>query len=240
MSPCRRGKPNCLGQGRQKSVTDARTLTPEEAAAVYDRIGRAQDTQAFYETPAVDALIAHSAVSDATAILEVGCGTGRVAERLLRDHCAPEAQYVGVDVSERMVQIARTRLASYAERAAVHRTEGTFSYDLPDASQDRVVATYVLDLLGLDAISSLLSEAHRLLCEDGVLCLAGLTWGTRPVGRFVSGLWAALHHLRPEWVGGCRPLRMRRLLSADQWRVEHHEQVQAWGVPSEILVATPR
>jgi SAM-dependent methyltransferase len=221
-------------------VRDAHTLSPREAAAVYDRIGRAQDTQAFYETPAIDILIEHGDFADATAILEAGCGTGRVAERLLRDHCSPETQYVGLDVSGRMVEIARDRLSTYDERATVARTDGRFSFDLPSASQDRVVATYVLDLLSPDAIAGFLNEAHRLLGDDGSLCLAGLTWGVRPIGRFVSFLWAIVHRLRPEWVGGCRPLRMRRLLSANQWRVKYHEQVQVWGVPSEVLIAVPR
>ena len=221
-------------------MTDARTLSPDEAAAVYDRIGRAQDTQAFYETPAIDVLIEHGALATATRILEVGCGTGRVAERLLCDHCPAEAQYVGFDVSERMVEIARARLAACADRATVEPTDGTFAYNLSPASQDRVVATYVLDLLAPDAIQHVLDEAHRLLQADGYLCLAGLTWGTRPVGRLVSTLWAAVHRLRPEWVGGCRPLRMRPFLADDKWEVVHHDQVQAWGVPSEVLIATPR
>jgi ubiquinone/menaquinone biosynthesis C-methylase UbiE len=215
-------------------------LTPDEAAAVYDRIGRAQDTQAFYETPAIDVLIEHGAFGAAHTILEVGCGTGRVAERLLRDHCSSEAQYHGFDLSERMTQIARARLSAYAERATVEQTNGTFAFDGPTASQDRVLATYVLDLLAPDAIQRVLEEAHRLLRADGRLCLAGLTWGTRPVGRLVSAAWAAVHRLRPEWVGGCRPLRMRQALPDDSWSVVHHEQVQAWGVPSEVLIATPR
>jgi SAM-dependent methyltransferase len=221
-------------------VRDARTLTPDEAAAVYDRVGRAQDTQAFYETPAIDLLIEHGAFSAASAILEVGCGTGRVAERLLRDECSPETRYVGVDVSARMVQLARSRLSVYAERAVVEQTDGTFAFDLPSQSQDRVVATYVLDLLAPDAIRALLDEAHRLLRDHGQLCLAGLTWGRRPLGRLISGFWAVAHRVRPEWVGGCRPLRMRRVLSEEQWCIAHHEQVQAWGVPSEVLIATPR
>jgi len=207
---------------------------------VYDRIGRAQDTQAFYETPAVDVLIEHGAFERADTILEVGCGTGRVAERLLREHCAAKTQYLGVDVSEQMTHVARARLSAYSGRATVEHTDGTFAFDVPAGSQDRVVATYVLDLLAPDAIQRFLDRAYRLLREDGRLCLAGLTWGTRPGGRLVSTLWAAVHRLRPEWVGGCRPVRMRRALSDDQWDVVHHEQVQAWGVPSEVLIATPR
>ena len=221
-------------------MTDVRTLTPEEAAAVYDRIGRAQDTQAFYETPAVDILIEHGAFGTAHTILEVGCGTGRVAERLLREYCAAETQYLGVDVSARMTQIARARLSAYSDRATVEQTDGAFAFDVSSASQDRVVATYVLDLLAPDVIQRVLDEVHRLLRADGRLCLAGLTWGTRLVGRLVSTLWAVVHRLRPEWVGGCRPLRMRPFLADDKWEVVHHEQVQAWGVPSEVLIATPR
>ena len=214
-------------------------LSPAEAAAVYDRIGRAQDTQAFYEDAAVDALIAHGGFGAARSIFEVGCGTGRVAERLLRDHCPAEACYRGVDVSTTMVDIARERLAVYADRATVTTTDGACAYESPTASYDRVLATYVFDLLAPAAIRAGLAEAHRMLRPGGRLCVAGLTWGTRPVGRVVSAAWAALHRVRPQWVGGCRPLRLRRLLAPQRWTVQHHEVVQAWGVPSEVLVATP-
>ena len=56
-------------------------LSRQEARAVYDRIGAWQDTQAFYEGPALDALIAHGSFEDARAVFEVGCGTGRRCDR---------------------------------------------------------------------------------------------------------------------------------------------------------------
>lgn len=214
-------------------------FSPAEAAAVYDRIGRAQDTQAFYEDAAVDTLIAHGDFGAAQSIFEIGCGTGRVAERLLRDHCPDGARYRGVDVSTTMVDLARERLAAYADRATVTTTDGACVYESPTASHDRVLATYVFDLLSPAAIQAGLAEVRRMLRPDGRLCVAGLTWGTRPVGRVVSTAWAALHRVRPHWVGGCRPLRLRRHLAPKQWAVQHHETVQAWGVPSEVLVATP-
>ena len=206
---------------------------------MYNRVGRGQDTQAFYEDPALDALIAHSDFEAAQSILEVGCGTGRLADRLLRTHCPPSARYVGVDLSPRMVTIARNRLASLGERATVVETDGSFGFDVAAGTQDRVVATYLLDLLSEADIRSFLVEAHRLLHSDGHLCLAGLTWGDDLLARLVSQGWAAVHACRPEWVGGCRPLRMRRFLPDGPWTVSHHEVVRAWGVPSEVLVATP-
>lgn len=208
--------------------------------AVYDRIGRWQDTQSFYEKPALDALIAHGGFASAQSILEVGCGTGRFAERLLRNYCSSTTRYVGADLSPRMVEIAQNRLASVGERARVVQTTGAFDFDWPDGSQDRVVATYLLDLLPEADIRAFLTEAHRLLKTDGQLCLAGLTWGKGLLGPIIPFLWAAVHAIRPQWVGGCRPLRMRQFVAAGSWTIRHHEVVQSWGVPSEVLVATPK
>lgn len=221
------------------SVTAGRLLSRSEARAVYDRIGRRQDAQAFYEDPALDALVAHGAFDDAQSILEVGCGTGRFAERLLRIQCPPDARYVGRDLSPRMVAIARDRLAPFGERATVIQTDGSLEFDCPAGSADRVVATYLLDLLSTDDIRAVLADAHRVLGSAGRLCLAGLTWGERPIGRFVTRLWASVHAVRPKWVGGCRPLRMRRFVAGGAWTIQHREIVRAWGVPSEVLVAAP-
>jgi len=214
-------------------------LSRAETEAVYDRIGRWQDVLAFYELPAFDALTMHGAFDEAHAVYEVGCGTGRLAERLLRSHCPPGAQYEGVDLSAGMVQAARDRLARFGERATVRRADATLGIDSPNGSQDRVLATYLLDLLSIGDAHALLAEAHRLLRDHGLLCVAGLTWGASVVSRTVSGLWDVVHRCVPRWVGGCRPLRMRSLLDPARWRVRHHAVVTAWGVPSEMLIAAP-
>lgn len=214
-------------------------LSRREAEAVYDWVGRWQDTQAVYERAAIDALIEIGAFDAVETLFEIGCGTGRVADRLLRDHCPSEACYVGVDLSATMVAIARERLEGYGARAVVRQTEGAFSFDLPSASQERVVATYVLDLLTPSDIQDCLAEARRLLTPGGRLCLAGLTWGDRPLGRLVSRGWAAVHRLRPDWVGGCRPLCLRSVLDEARWTVRARTEVQAWGIPSEAVVAVP-
>jgi len=216
-----------------------RTLTRSETRAVYDRIGRGQDTQAFYEDPALDALIAHAGFERAQSILEVGCGTAWLAERLLRNQFPPAARYVGVDLSFRMVAIARDRLAPFRDRATVVETDGTLAFDVVDGSQERVVATYLLDLLSEYDIRVVLEAARRLLGDEGRLCLAGLTRGDDFPGKIVSGAWRAMHALRTTWVGGCRPLRMRPFLDAGGWTIMHHDVVRAWGVPSEVVVALP-
>ena len=216
------------------------TLSPGEARRVYDRIGRWQDTQAFYEDPALDALVACGDFEDARSIFEIGCGTGRLAERLLRSHCPSGARYTASDLSPTMVEIAQDRLAPFGDRVTVFLTEGDPDVPQAEGAKDRVVATYVLDLLSRDDIQAVLAEAYRLLAPTGRLCLTGLTTGDTLIGRCVSSLWDSVHAVRPEWVGGCRPLSLRACLDERWWRVKHHRTVRAWGVPSEVVVAERR
>jgi ubiquinone/menaquinone biosynthesis C-methylase UbiE len=58
-------------------------LKPSEAKAFYDRFGKKQDDQSFYEDLATDDLIAHARLGEAEKVLEFGCGTGRFAYRIL-------------------------------------------------------------------------------------------------------------------------------------------------------------
>jgi len=212
------------------------TLSRAQAKAFYDRIGRRQDTQAFYERPAQEALIAHSAFAKAHRVFELGCGTGRFAARLLRDVCPPRADYTGVDLSPTMVGLAREALAPFAHRAEVVCTDGRLRFDRPAATYDRVVAAYVLDLLSDADIDTFLDEAHRLLAPGGRLCVAGLTWG-RGLSRLGAILWDTVHAWAPTWVGGCRPIRVQRRLAPARWHVHHVETVTAFGIPSEVLIA---
>lgn len=143
------------GQGRldvhngPRAVDDG-GLSPEIAARVYDRIGRLQNTQGPFERSAVDRLIATARFDVASWSLELGCGTSALAHRLLSDHLAPRSTYLGVDVSGRMVELARSRVASFADRARVMRTDGTLPLPAPDRSADRFIAAYVFDLLPHD------------------------------------------------------------------------------------------
>jgi trans-aconitate methyltransferase len=101
------------------------TLTPGEARRFYDWFGRRLDRQAFYEDPALEALIAHAEFDRAAAVFEFGCGTGRLAEQLLRGHLPRQSLYLGVDVSSTMVGLARKRLRPWRPRAEVRSSEGS-------------------------------------------------------------------------------------------------------------------
>jgi len=215
-------------------------LTYDAARAFYDRLGRLLDTQRFYEDHATDELIAHAAMAQATAVFEFGTGTGRLAARLLREHLPDSARYCGVDISSTMVSLARKRLAAWRDRAAVDRSEGPPHLVAEERRFDRFVTTYVLDLLASDDIRTLLGEAHRLLSDDGLLCLVSATHGRTPRERLVMGAAARLHALAPALVGGCRAIDAAAYLEPDRWRLVHRRVTSKWGIPSEVIVAAPR
>lgn len=217
----------------------ARTLAHGEARRVYDRIGRWQDRQGWYEDRALEALLRHGDFARARAVVELGCGTGQLAVRLLRDHLPAEATYLGLDVSDTMVRLAGERLQPWAGRAQVRRTAGDVALPEPAHRFDRYLATYVLDLLDEADMRTALAEAHRVLRPGGRLCLASLTEGRRGVARWVTALWRGVYGLNPRWVGGCRPIRLLDRLPGDRWRLLHHEVVSAWGISSEVVVAEP-
>jgi SAM-dependent methyltransferase len=100
------------------------TLTPEAAKRFYDWFGRRQDLQAFYEDPALETLLAHADCEHATAVFEFGCGTGRLAERLLARYLPQQSRYLGVDVSSTMVGLTRERLKPWGQRAQVRPADG--------------------------------------------------------------------------------------------------------------------
>ena len=93
-------------------------LSRREIMAFYDGFDAKQDRQ-FYENAAIDALVRHGGFAEARSVYELGCGTGRLAARLLAGELPPEAEYFGIDISETMAGLASERLAPFGERARV-------------------------------------------------------------------------------------------------------------------------
>ncbi len=213
------------------------TLNRDDARKFYDRFGAKQDRQGFYEDAPLEALIAHGGFESAQSVFEIGCGTGRLAAWLLSNHLPATARYVGIDLSATMTDLARERLKPWAGRAVVHQSHGDFDFTAYGGTFDRVISTYVFDLLSLMDISAALNGSHRVIMKDGLLCVAGLTKGTGPVSGVTSKIWEWIQKLRPAMVGGCRPLILSDLMPENQWRIVHKEVVVSTAIPSEVIIA---
>jgi ubiquinone/menaquinone biosynthesis C-methylase UbiE len=212
-------------------------LSYQQSKAFYDRFGKKQDWQSFYEDVATGALIRNGEFLNASAVLEFGCGTGRFGERLLEGHLPPNARYVGIDISDTMVALAKERLARFGARAEVYLTDGSPQLDFGAATFNRFVSNYVLDLLTFEDIRTVLQEAWRILSEGGLLGLTSLTHGFTAMSRVVENIWTTMHAIRPMLVGGCRPINLLEFATEPRWRLRCDDKFSKYGVPSEILVA---
>lgn len=213
-------------------------LSHEEARDAYERIGTFQDRQRYERKPLAD-LVQHGAFASATAVFELGSGTGALAARLLGDHLPKHATYRAVDLSDAMLRLTAKRVEPWRDRCDVIRVDGTMPLPGDDGAFDRFIATYVLDLLASSEADAIIAEASRLLRPGGLLCLAGLTHGETRMQRLVTRMWNAVWRRRPSLVGGCRPIEIEPMIGAG-WHAVHHEVVASWGVPSEVLIAERR
>ena len=206
------------------------------AQAYYDKFGKKQDSQGFYEDPALDDLIAQADFQEIQSVFEFGCGTGKFAARILENHLPSTASYLGCDISPVMVDLANQRLKTYDERAKVILSNDTLQFPIADYSVDRIVSSYVLDLLSEADIQRFLSESLRVLKYPGMVCLVSLTRGVTLPSRIVSSLWMKVFRMRPSLVGGCRPIRLESYIDFEQWQLKHKRILSPYGVPSEVLI----
>ena len=212
-------------------------LKPSEAKDYYDGFGIRQDDQGFYEDEPLAALIAELEPDRATSVVELGCGTGRLALDLLEHHLPADATYLGIDISDTMVSIAQERLGAFGARARVVQGNGAQRLPCEDGCCDRVIATYVLDLLNADDTRGFIREARRILVPGGLIGIAGLTRGKSPVSLAVSVLWRTVQRFWPRRVGGCRPVEATTYLDLDDWSIVSRRVVTQSAIPSEVLVA---
>jgi SAM-dependent methyltransferase len=145
----------------------------------------------FYDTPTVQQLTyrpVHDAVVQAlqadppARILDVGCGTGKLALRL--SHEFARSRVIGCDFSRGMLREARTRSATLA------LAQGD-AQRLPfaDASFDAVVSTEAFHWF--PDPDAALAGFHRLLAPQGRLLIAfvnppfeALSWASRTVSKW--------------------------------------------------------
>ena len=109
------------------------------------------------------------------------------------------------------------------------------NFPLPDQSVDRIVSSYVLDILSEEDTRLVFAEAHRVLTPGGKVCLASLTRGVTLPSLIVSLLWMAVFRMRASLVGGCRPIHLEPYMDRERWQLEHRRVVTPFGVPSEVI-----
>lgn len=151
-----------------QSLADATDAAPPRPVRNFDRVAQEYDAtrggRQRARTAARD-LLPHLTRADpapAGKVLEIGIGTGIVAEALLELADPPLGELTGVDISRDMLALARQRLPGRLIRASA------LALPFPDGTFDNVVGAHILHLV-----------------TDLRLCITETARVLRPGGRFV-------------------------------------------------------
>lgn len=137
------------------------TPTPRDwDAATYDRIA---DPMTRWGTDVLERL----PLEGDETVLDAGCGSGRVTERLVER--LPRGRVIALDASPSMVESARSRLATFGDRVEFVVADLGRPLPLPDRSVDAVLST---------------ATFHWVSDHDALF--ANLAMVLRPGGRLVA------------------------------------------------------
>ncbi|GAA0939996.1 methyltransferase domain-containing protein [Virgisporangium aurantiacum] len=144
------------------------------------------------------------ALSAGSAVVDVGCGTGRAVAELAERGMRP----VGVDVDEQIIDLARQRWPGTDLRIG-----DAYHLPFPDASFTGYRADKVFH--GLADPGRALAEAHRVLVPGGRIVLIGQDWDSFIIDADDIALTRTILHARADtipspWAGR----RYRNLLRA--------------------------
>jgi ubiquinone/menaquinone biosynthesis C-methylase UbiE len=165
-------------------------------------------------------------------VLEVGCGPGFALADLA--HAAGTSGRVrGLDLSPRMVALARRRLAQANSGPTSRVDQGDIrSMPFPSTSFDACFVSFTLELLSAPDMVRALAECKRVLRPDGRLVVVSLSKNgpeTRARSLYESG-----HRLLPSLLD-CRPIRVAQSLATAGFRVAGQRVFRLWGLPVEVV-----
>ena len=207
------------------------TISPQTAQRFYDWLGAKHDLGSRFERQAKDRGLELLDVGLAQRFLNVGVGTGK-EQRTVQAALPPGGQSFGIDLSREMLTLTRQRVPEtnlcQANAEQLPFANGRF---------DRLLCTYVLDLLGTAVLPQVLAEFHRVLQPGGKLVLVSLTEGTDVPSKLLIGLWKTAYKVHPLTCGGCRPLQLKTLVQQARFSILKREVVVQLGVPSEVILA---
>jgi len=124
-------------------------------------------------------------------VLEVGCGTGEVAQRA-RARVGPEGEVVGVDPSADMIAVARKK-ATRAGLTIDYRIAAIEALPFADGSFDVVLSSLMMHHLPDDLKAVGLAEVRRVLKPGGRLLIVEFM---RPRGLLARLAMRVLLHAR--------------------------------------------
>jgi len=174
------------------------------------------------------------AVRESETILEIGFGTGHCL-RKIATAVGDTGKAYGVDISQGMLQVTKTRLekAQLLDRVELHCGDAT---SLPYESNvmDGTFMAFTLELFDTPEIPIVLEEVKRVLKTGGRVTVVAMS--KKSGESFMVHLYEWVHNKWPEYAD-CRPIFLEKDLSDAGYIITSKETVKLFGLPVEIVAA---
>jgi demethylmenaquinone methyltransferase/2-methoxy-6-polyprenyl-1,4-benzoquinol methylase len=208
--------------------------TKAETRAFYDKIAHVYDLLSEQtEGPLKHQGLQKLAAKPGERVLEIGFGTGHCLVDLAKAVGVAGRAY-GIDLSDKMVELARQNLAkqNLADRVELFCADAT-KLPLPDASLDAVFSSFTLELFDVPEIPLVLAECRRVLKPGGRLAVVSVSKEGKESLLVEAYEWTHKHF--PNLMD-CRPIFARRAIEQSGFKVEDSNIGHMW-VPVEIVLA---
>ncbi len=207
--------------------------TRAETKAFYNKIAGVYDLLSERsEQPMRDLGLEKLDVREGERVLEIGFGTGTCLIELAR-RVGVEGRVFGVDMAEKMLELARHKLVDDGLEDRVELTCADAEI-LPYSadSMDAMFMSFTLELFDTPDIPIVLAECGRVLRPGGRLAVVGVSKAGDD-GTIVH-LYEWTHKHFPNFLD-CRPIFVRDALKAAGFHIESAESKSMW-VPVEIVL----
>ena len=230
---------------RLLNIKDLNAPSSSSVVKFYDLFGALLMNDYYhytFEEIAMRNMIEHCDIQNHQNILEIGPGSGFLAEQILQKY---NVNYIGIDLSKTMSIASSKRLQSYINNGSVELYLIDNSLDFLESWKkpvDRYIFTYILDLLPDQEINQFSNILSKKLKEhnNSKVCIVNLTYGFTSFSRILTNIWQLLYTtLGGSILGGCRPIEISNYFYSDNgFYMEYLGYTVSTGLPSEIAILT--
>jgi len=200
--------------------------TKEETKAFYNKIAKVYDALAEHsEAPVRRAGLEMLNMQKGDNVLEIGFGTGNSLIELARS-VGSSGKVFGIDLSEKMVEIAQKRADDEDLSGRIELSCGD-ALQLPYESEslDGVFMSFTLELFDTPEIPLVLAECKRVLKPGGRIVVIGMS-RVLPEGLMIE-IFEWTHQHFPNYLD-CRPILVRQALEDSGFQICDSRIMNMW------------
>jgi len=171
-------------------------------------------------------------------VLEIGFGTGSTLVEMVKAVGA-EGKVYGIDLTPKMVELARNKLMRHKFLRRVEICEGD-ARDMPYENKkfDAIYLASTLELFDTPDIPKVLNEVKRVLKPTGRICVISIPKENHE-NSFALKMYEWFHKMFPKYAS-CRPIYVEDSIKEGGYEIINKDEIMMDRIfPMKIVIAKP-